>query len=34
MQSWFKWTLPGTVQTLAIVDDQVFMVTKNAGQYN
>ena len=34
MQCWFKWTLPGTVQTLAIVDDQVFMVTKNAGQYN
>ena len=34
MQSWFKWTLPGTVQTLSIVDDQVFMITKNAGQYN
>ena len=27
MQAWFKWTLPGTCQTLAIVDDQVFMVT-------
>ena len=34
MQAWFKWILPGTVQTLAIVDDQVFMITKNAGQYN
>ena len=34
MQAWFKWTLPGFVQTLAIVDDQVFMVTKNASQYN
>ena len=34
MQAWFKWTLPGTVQTLSIVDDQVFMITKNAGQYN
>ena len=34
MQAWFKWTLPGTVQSLAIANDQVFLVTKGAGQYN
>ena len=34
MQAWFKWTLPGTCQSLAIVDDQVFMVLKGSGQYN
>ena len=34
MQAWFKWTLPGECQTLAIVNDQVFMVLRANNQYN
>lgn len=33
MQAWFKWTMPGTVQTCAVANDQIFMVLKNQGQY-
>ena len=28
MESWFKWTLPGTVQSMALDQDDMFLVTK------
>ena len=34
MQAWFKWTLPGEIQTMVVVQDQVFTVVKNNGEYN
>ena len=34
MQAWFKWTLPGNVQTLAIAQDMIFLVVKAGGEYS
>ena len=34
MQSWFKWTVPGMVQTLIVANDQVFTIAKGNGEYN
>ena len=33
MQSWFKWQLPGLVQTLAVDSDVLYAVTMQGGQY-
>ena len=33
MQAWFKWELPGKVQTIAIAQDILFFVTKADGEY-
>ena len=33
MQAWFKWNLPGEVQTLAIAQDMMFFVVKCDNQY-
>ena len=33
MESWFKWQLPGSIQTLAIDQDDMFSVTKQGNQY-
>ena len=33
MQAWFKWELPGLIQTLAIAQDMMFFVTKGDGEY-
>ena len=33
MESWFKWTLPGTVQSMALDQDDMFVVTKQGNQY-
>ena len=33
MESWFKWKLPGTVQGLALDQDDMYMVTKQGSQY-
>ena len=33
MESWFKWTLPGTVQSMALDQDDMFLVTKQGNQY-
>ena len=33
MESWFKWSLPGTVQGLALDQDDMFCVTKQGNQY-
>ena len=34
MQAWFKWELPGNIQTLVTANDIVFSVVKNNGEYN
>tara|TARA_R100000458_G_C8277617_1_gene253214 strand:- start:3444 stop:5855 length:2412 start_codon:yes stop_codon:yes gene_type:complete len=33
MQSWFKWQAPGTVQTLAVDSDVMYIVTIQGGKY-
>ena len=33
MQSWFRWSLPGLVQTLAVDSDVLYTVTMQGGQY-
>jgi hypothetical protein len=33
MQAWFRWELPGDVQTLAIAQDMMFFVTKGDNEY-
>ena len=33
MESWFKWTLPGTVQNIALDQDDMYCVTKQGNQY-
>ncbi len=33
MESWFKWTLPGTVQNMALDQDDMYCVTKQGNQY-
>ena len=33
MQAWVRWRLPGEIQTLRIVNDLVFAVTKNGDRY-
>ena len=33
MESWFKWKLPGTVQSMSIDQDDMYMVTKQGNQY-
>jgi len=33
MQSWFKWKLPGLVQTIAVDSDVLYAVTMQGGQY-
>ena len=33
MQSWFRWSLPGTVQTVAVDSDVMYAVTMQGGQY-
>jgi len=33
MESWFKWSLPGTVQSMALDQDDMFCVTKQGNQY-
>ena len=33
MESWFKWKLPGTVQNIAIDQDDMYCVTKQGNQY-
>ncbi len=33
MESWFKWKLPGLVQTIAIDQDDMYSVTKQGNQY-
>jgi hypothetical protein len=33
MQAWFKWEMPGNVQTLGIAQDMMFFVVKSDGEY-
>ena len=33
MESWFKWSLPGTVQNMALDQDDMYCVTKQGNQY-
>lgn len=33
MQAWFKWEMPGHVQTLGIAQDMMFFVVKSDGEY-
>ena len=33
MESWFKWKLPGTVQAMALDQDDMYTVTKQGNQY-
>jgi len=33
MESWFKWSLPGTVQSMALDQDDMYTVTKQGNQY-
>ena len=33
MESWFKWKVPGTVQSMSIDQDDMYMVTKQGNQY-
>jgi len=33
MESWFKWKLPGTVQSMAVDQDDMYCVTKQGNQY-
>ena len=33
MESWFKWKLPGTVQSIAVDQDDMYCVTKQGNQY-
>ena len=33
MESWFKWKLPGTVQAMAVDQDDMYCVTKQGNQY-
>ena len=33
MESWFKWSLPGTVQNIALDQDDMYTVTKQGNQY-
>ena len=33
MESWFKWALPGTIQTMAIDQDDMYLATKQGNQY-
>jgi len=33
MESWFKWSLPGTVQNMALDQDDMYCVTKQGSQY-
>ena len=33
MQAWTKWEMPGTIQTLSIMNDTVFSVTLQGGRY-
>ena len=33
MESWFKWEVPGTVQTMAVDQDDMYLVTKQGSQY-
>jgi len=33
MESWFKWSLPGTVQNMALDQDDMYVVTKQGNQY-
>jgi len=33
MESWFKWQLPGTVQSMAVDQDDMYCVTKQGNQY-
>ena len=33
MESWFKWSLPGTVQSMALDQDDMYTVTKQGSQY-
>ena len=33
MEAWFKWKLPGLVQTMAVDEDDMFVVTKQGSQY-
>ena len=33
MESWFKWSLPGTVQSMALDQDDMYCVTKQGNQY-
>jgi len=33
MESWFKWSLPGTVQAMALDQDDMYCVTKQGNQY-
>ncbi len=34
MQAWYKWSLPGNVQTMAIAQDMMFFVVKVGNEYN
>jgi len=34
MESWFKWSLPGTVQSMALDQDDMYTVTKQGNQYS
>ena len=33
MESWYNWQLPGTVQTIAVDQDEMYSVTKQGNQY-
>ena len=33
MQAWVRWRLPGEIQTLRVVNDLVFAITKNGDRY-
>jgi len=33
MESWFKWSLPGTVQSMALDQDDMYCITKQGNQY-
>jgi len=33
MESWFKWQMPGTIQAMALDQDDMFCVTKQGNQY-
>ena len=33
MESWFKWSLPGTVQSMALDQDDMYVVTKQGDEY-
>ena len=33
MESWFKWSLPGTIQSMALDQDDMYITTKQGNQY-